>query len=110
MSNRIHRISKSQFLKGLQCPKALRLYRHRPELAPPISEQKQWLFDSGHEVGNLAQTFYEGGHIIDEAWYEIDKAIDSTNRSIAGGQDVIFEASACTRDGAYSRIDILKKK
>lgn len=59
MGNRIKRLSKSQYLKGLQCPKALWLYRHRPDLAPPISEQKQWLFDSGHEVGTLAQAYFE---------------------------------------------------
>ena len=109
MSNRIHRLSKSQYLTGLQCPKALWLYRHRPDLVPPISEQKQWLFDSGHEVGNLAQAYFRGGHLIDEAYYEIGKAIDSTNRSIADGHDVIFEATACSPDGAFSRIDILQK-
>ena len=30
------------------------VHRHRPDLAPPVTEQKQWLFDSGHEVGRLA--------------------------------------------------------
>ena len=109
MNNRIHRLSKSQYLKGLQCPKALWLYRHRPDLAPPISEKKQWLFDSGHEVGNLAQAYWEYGYLIDDAYYEIDKAIESTNRAIADGQNVIFEATACSPDGAFSRIDILQR-
>jgi hypothetical protein len=109
MHNRIERLSKSQYLKGLQCPKALWLHRHRPNLAPPISEQKQWLFDSGHEVGTLAQAYFENGHLIDEPYYETDKAIDSTNRSIADDKNVIFEATASSPDGAYSRIDILKK-
>ena len=30
----MYRISKSQYLKGVQCPKALWLYRHRPDLKP----------------------------------------------------------------------------
>ena len=109
MTDQITRLSKSQYLKGLQCPKALWLYRHRPDLVPPISEQKQWLFDSGHEVGILAQTYFDHGQLIDEAYYEIDKAIISTNRAAAGGHDAIFEATACSPDGAYSRIDIFKR-
>ena len=109
MRNPIKRLSKSQYLKGLQCPKALWLFRHQPDLAPPISEQKQWLFDSGHEVGTLAQACFENGHLIDAPYYQIDKAIESTNRSIAVGREVIFEATACSPDGAYSRIDVLRK-
>lgn len=109
MGNRIKRLSKSQYLKGLQCPKALWLYRHRPDLAPPISEQKQWLFDSGQEVAILAHAYFENGHLIDEPYFETGKAIESTNRSIANGQNVIFEATSSSQDGAYSRIDILHK-
>ena len=109
MSKRIQRLSKSRYLQGLQCPKALWLYRHRPDLAPPISEQKQCLFDSGHEVGILAQEYFADGQLIDEPYYQIDKAIESTNRSIANGRAVIYEATACSSDGAYSRIDILRK-
>lgn len=35
--NKNDRISKSQYLKGIQCPKALWLYRNRPDLRPEIS-------------------------------------------------------------------------
>jgi hypothetical protein len=109
MSDRIQRLSKSQYLRGLQCPKALWLHRHRPNLAPPITEEKQWLFDSGHEVGRLAQTFFESGLLIDEPYRATDRAIAATNRAIADGHEVIYEATACSSDGAFSRIDILKK-
>ena len=61
MPKPINRISKSQYLKGLQCPKALWFYRHRRDLYPEIPEAKQRLFDSGHEVGELAQTYFENG-------------------------------------------------
>jgi len=109
MTNTIFRLSKSQYLAGLQCPKALWLYRHRPDLKPPISEQKQWLFDSGHEVGNLAQDYFDGGYLIDEPYYETNKAIQSTNNAVASGNDVIFEATAASPDGAFSKIDIFQK-
>lgn len=109
MADKITRLSKSQYLTGLQCPKALWLYRHRPELAPPISEQKQWLFDSGNEVGALAQRYFDGGHLVDETYYETDKAIQSTRDAVATGHDIIFEATAASPEGAFSRIDIFKK-
>ena len=109
MNKRITRLFKSQYLKGLQCPKALWLYRHQPDLATPISEQKQWLFDSGHEVGIVAQSYFDSGYLIDEPYYEIDKAIKSTVNSVANGEEIIFEATACSDDGAYSKIDIFQK-
>lgn len=109
MANTIKRISKSQYLKGLQCPKALWLFRHRKDLKPEIDEQQQHVFDVGHEVGKLATQFFEGGIEITEEYYQIDKAIESTQKAIQNGQTYIFEATACSDDGAYSRIDILEK-
>jgi len=93
----------------MQCPKALWFYRHRRDLYPDISETKQRLFDSGHEVGQLAQTFFENGIEITEEYYEIDKAIESTMQAVNQDYHAIFEATACSPDGAFSRIDILKK-
>jgi len=109
MPKPIHRISKSQYLKGRQCPKALWYYRHRRDLYPEIPESKQRLFDSGHEVGQLAQRCFEDGIEITEKYYQIDKAIASTIRAVNHGHQAIYEATACSRDGAYSRIDILRK-
>lgn len=109
MEKRNYRISKSQYLKGIQCPKALWLYRHRPDLAPEISESQQYLFDIGHEIGKLAQQYFRGGIEITAEHYEIDKSIKSTKSAIKQGQNILFEATACSKDGAYSRIDILKK-
>jgi hypothetical protein len=109
MTGKFQRISKSQFLKGLQCPKALWLYRHRPELKPELSMAQQHLFDMGHEIGLLAQRYFGRGCEIVAQYYEIDQAAELTQNAIARGENVIFEASACSPDGAYSRIDILRQ-
>jgi len=103
------RISKSQYLKGLQCPKALWLYRNRRDLAPEVSEGRQFIFDTGHEVGVLAQRYFGDGAEITEPYYKIDQAIRSTSKAVRRGEDLIFEATACSESGAYSRIDIFKK-
>ncbi|MBC8180424.1 hypothetical protein H8E88_04800 [candidate division KSB1 bacterium] len=106
---KINRISKSQYLKGIQCPKMLWLYRHRPDLAPEISESQQFLFDTGHEIGKLAQQYFKGGIEIAAEYYETDKAIKATESAVKQGGHILFEATACSKDGAYSKIDILKK-
>jgi len=109
MAIKIYRISKSQYLKGIQCSKALWLYRHRPDLAPEISESQQFLFDIGNEIGKLAQQYFRSGIEIEAEYYEVDKSIKSTKKAIKQGDKILFEATACSKDGAYSRIDILKK-
>jgi hypothetical protein len=102
-------ISKSQYLKGIQCPKALWLYRNRKDLAPVISEGRQFIFDMGHEVGELAQKYFGEGIEITEPYYKIKQAIQSTQKAVKQRVDLIFEGSACSENGAYSRIDIFKK-
>jgi len=102
-------ISKSQYLKGLQCPKALWLFRNRRDLAPAISEGLQFIFDMGHEVGELAQRYFGAGIEITEPYYKIKQAIQCTTKAAKRGADLIYEATACSESGAYSRIDNLKK-
>ena len=109
MKHKINRISKSQYLKGVQCPKALWFYRHRPDLKPEITEAQQHLFDTGHEIGELAKEHFKGGVEIEAEYYEIDKAIELTDNAIRQGKNPIFEATALSPDGAFSRIDVLNK-
>ena len=85
------------------------LYRHRRDLAPEISEGQQYIFDAGNEVGKLAQKYFEDGIEIEEEYYKIDQAIDSTKKAVSQGTAIIFEATAASEDGAFSRIDILNK-
>jgi len=48
-------LSKSTFLKGLQCEKALYLYKHHYNLKDKITPQQQAIFNQGNAVGELAQ-------------------------------------------------------
>ncbi|MCK5219266.1 Dna2/Cas4 domain-containing protein, partial [bacterium] len=103
------RLSKSQYIKGLQCPLALWYFKNRKDLIPKIDAAKQALFDAGHEVGELAKQLYPPGVEIKGKFYEIAKFVNDTQKEIASGASILFEAAACTRDGLYGRIDILKK-
>ena len=57
----------------------------------------------------MAQKYFDGGIEITDPYYETQKAIDSTERAIKNGYNFIYEATAKSPDGAYSRIDILSK-
>jgi hypothetical protein len=102
-------LSKSQFVKGVQCPKALWIYRKRKDLHPEVDEATQALFDMGHDIGELAKKMWSHGVEVMEEYYDITGAIESTNKFIEEGKTVIYEATALSPTGIYSKIDILKK-
>src|SRR5210317_2158719 len=51
-------LSKSQYVRGLQCHKALWLYRHRREVMTATSPQQELIFANGHCIGKLAQELF----------------------------------------------------
>lgn len=54
-------LSKSLFVRGLQCHKSLYLHKYHPELKKEISSEQESLFESGKDVGLLAQHLFPGG-------------------------------------------------
>ena len=102
-------ISKSQYIKGIQCPKQLWLYLNRKDLAPEIDSGTQALFDQGHLVGEYAKEYFKGGSEVTAPYYKVDEAIKLTEGFIQDGCKVIYEACAMSPDGIYSKIDILRK-
>jgi len=102
-------ISKSQYLKGMQCLKALWLYRRRPDLIPPVSETQQFIFNTGHEVGALAQEYFGEGIEITAPYNQTTRAIEDTRQAVQEGKSIVFEATAAAPEGAFSRIDIFRK-
>ena len=103
-------LSKSQYLQGLQCPKALWLNRYRPDLKSEISPVQQYLFASGREVGRLAQAYFPEGVEIVAAYNRLEEAVRSTMIEARRQPKTLFEAAAMTLDGAYSRIDVMRPK
>lgn len=105
-----HTISKSSFIRGLQCPKSLYLKRHHPELEDEISESQQAIFDKGTNVGIVAQQLFHGG--VDLGEYipsDFDKVFTETAKLINDGQDVIYEAGFIWNN-SICFVDILVRK
>ena len=54
-------LSKSRYLRGLQCPKALWLIKHRPDLRAESGKTQEVMFEKGRTVGKLARGLFGGG-------------------------------------------------
>ena len=86
-----HILSKSTFIRGIQCHKSLYLYQNEKKLRDPVSDQHQAIFDQGTNVGLLAQKLFTGG--IDcspENFWNSQESVVKTKAAIeaAGGEAV----------------------
>lgn len=106
---RVVRLSKSQFLSGLQCPKMLWWMVHEPS-APELAadEELQRILERGRRVGELARTYVPGGVHINLPHHEIERRVSVTARAIADGASIIYEASFL-KDGLFVAVDILER-
>ena len=106
MGKRAPRVTKSRILAGLQCRKRLWLEVHHRELAEEPGPATRRIFDSGHEVGELARKQFPGGVLIDPPPYEIARALRETDEAIASGATSLFEP-AFMFDDIFVRVDVL---
>lgn len=101
-------ISKSQFLKGLQCHKALYLLKNNPEYAEEPSEAALALMQTGREVGMLARNLFPKGVEISFEGVPISEQLKQTASEIKKGTKILYEP-AFSRNGLFIKADILKK-
>src|SRR5512136_3147161 len=104
---RLH-LSKSLFIRGLQCHKSLYLDRYQRELKDEVSEEKQALFDSGTEVGILARDLFPGGVEVPYEGLSRQEQLDMTASEIQKGTENIYEA-AFSYNSVFMKADILHK-
>ena len=98
-------ISKTQYVLGLRCPKALWLRKYRNELAAEPDVRRQNIMETGRRVGEVAHQLFPGGVEVAYRRGDYPGMIDETARLIVEG-DVVYEGSFST-DGVFVRADIL---
>ncbi len=104
-----HILSKSTFLKGLQCEKALYLHKNRRDLKDDLSAAQEAIFAQGTSVGELACQLFPGGvDCTPESYFDFQAAVIRTHEEIAKGTKVIYEA-AFQFNGVLAALDILVK-
>jgi hypothetical protein len=90
------RISKSKYVAGLQCLKYLWYLINEPQAIPPYDEVTEFIFQQGHDVGNLAKSMFPGGIDI-----EFGKDI---NAELAMARK-LTNLAALTTDDPYAATD-----
>ncbi|MFA6139002.1 MAG: DUF2779 domain-containing protein [Sulfurimonas sp.] len=101
-------LSKSQYIRGLQCHKSLWLYKNNQELRDKPDAQSESSFSTGYQVGDLAKELFPHGTEIEFDSSDFDGMIQKTKDLIANGTEVIYEA-AFNEDGIFAMADILVK-
>jgi len=102
-------LSKSTFIKGLQCEKALYLYKNNYNLRDETSPQLQAIFSQGTNVGILAQELFPNG--IDaspSSYFKMQESVFKTLEFIENGEQIIYEATF-QFNGVIAALDILVK-
>ena len=101
-------ISKSQYIRGLQCHKSLWLYKNNPELRDSTNQAQESLFNTGYDVGELSKQLFPNGVEIEFDSNNFDEMITKTKELIQNGCEVIYEATF-KENGIFTMADILVK-
>lgn len=100
-------LSKSQFIRGMQCHKSLYLHKYCSELRDEITPEQEAIFESGTEVGILAQLLFPGGIEVPYEGFSIPEQLQRTFEEIERGTETIYEASF-RHDDIFIKVDILR--
>ena len=104
-----YKLSKSTFIRGLQCEKSLYLYKHHYNLKDPISPSLQTTFDQGNNIGILAQKLFPNGiDVSPDNHFKMFESVGKTIECINRGESIIYEATFIYGD-VLSAIDVLVK-
>ncbi len=102
-----HLISKSSFIRGIQCEKHLYLYKYHYDEMDPVSEMQKAVFKRGTDVGLLAQKLFPGGlNLAPESHTDYEDSIIKTAETLKAGTNILYEA-AFQSDEILSVTDIL---
>ena len=90
-----HLLSKSTFIRSVQCLKSLYLHKRRPFLRDRLSAEQLAKFKRGTNIGILAQQLFPGGiNLQPKSPSQYRKAVKETNEYLSDNKDqIIYEAS-----------------
>ena len=90
----MHILSKSTYIKGEQCVKALYLFKNRPFLRDKLSMEQRAKFKRGTDVGILAQKYFPGGiNMTPSSPSQFGKKVAETMQNISNPDiNVMYEA------------------
>jgi hypothetical protein len=94
-----HFLSKSTFIRGLQCTKSLYLNKFYAELKDPLPEERRLRFAAGHETGFRARDLFPGGVDASPLQFgRVRESVDLTASLIQQNTPVIYEPAFIYND------------
>ena len=103
-------LSKSSYIRSLQCLKSLYFYKFHYKERDPITVEQQAKFDRGHKYGKLAHLLFPGGiDVSPPTPWDYSPSVERTQQLLLKQQPVIYEA-AFVGDEVVVALDILVKK
>ncbi len=98
-------LSKSSYLKSLQCPRYLWLWEHRrEEMKTPLDMGSEWMIEEGRLVEEAARTLFPTGTYI-KSFHE--RGAEQTREFMDAGHHCLFQATALG-DDLLAMADILR--
>lgn len=101
-------LSKSDYIMGLDCVKALWLKKNRKDLTPEYDDRTLQNFETGEKVQELAYDYYGKGVFVDAENWDVFGGAAKT-KVLTQTNDIIYEATAKLDNGCFCRIDIMMR-
>lgn len=98
-------LSKSTYIRGLQCLKSLYLNKNRAYLRDKLPEEQLAKFKRGHDIGKMAQKLFPGGT---ELPLPGESSAKKTQELIEKGEKILYEACFIA-ENVIIAVDILVK-
>ena len=106
MPQKTYTLSKSRYIRGLQCHKSLWLYTHKPKLREE-SKIMQASFQQGNEVGKCAHKIFPEYTLIPLEGVSFEEQISQTQKALKTAK-VIYEATF-SYGGVLVKADIMRR-
>lgn len=98
-------LSKTDFIKSLDCQSLLWFAKHQPEILSLLSETELWRMEEGIQFEKLVRQLFSDGLLINDS---AEKAAGKAQRLINDGAECLFQATVIA-DGCLAKTDILVK-
>lgn len=100
-------LTKSLFVKGVDCPRRAWLLAHRKDLKPEETEADKMRAQMGRRLGELARGLYPNAFLCYQPGMVQEDAVAMTQAAIEDGQTALAEASF-EHEGLFARTDLLE--
>lgn len=99
-------LSKSTFVRGIDCVRRAWLDKYHPEFKPQPSLADVERMRTGTQIGALARQRYPGGQVVPADFRDVQQSALATQKLMREGLNCIFEATFTAED-YVSRVDVL---